>query len=203
VSIEERNSYVYFHINPLKNEIFYVGKGTKRPNRINDYNRMYSKRMRSNFWKYTVSKYGFITNISDDNLTEKEAHDLEIFYIKKIGRRDLGLGTLVNLTDGGEGMCGYVMSDEVKGKISNSNKGKRKSSEHKNRISRKKIGYKHSEETKKKMSETRKGLRSGFIHSEESRKKMSESSKGQVAWNKGMSKEEQLEYKKNKLLNNE
>ena len=46
---------LYFHINPLRNEIFYVGIGSKA--------RAYSKDSRNRFWKFLVSKYGFIVNI--------------------------------------------------------------------------------------------------------------------------------------------
>ncbi len=58
------NYYIYFHINPLKNEIFYVGKGKG--------NRAYDKNNRNRFWKNIVKKYGYIVNIIEDNLNEKE-----------------------------------------------------------------------------------------------------------------------------------
>jgi hypothetical protein len=35
---------------------------------------------------------------------------IEKYYIRKYGRRDLGTGCLVNLTDGGEGVSGLVCS---------------------------------------------------------------------------------------------
>jgi hypothetical protein len=38
---------------------------------------------------------------------EAVAHRTEAFYIKKYGRLDLGTGTLLNNTDGGEGFVGY------------------------------------------------------------------------------------------------
>jgi len=79
------NIYLYFHINPVKNEIFYVGLGRKR--------RAWSK-ARNIFWKNTVNKYGgFIVDIVEENLSIEEACERERFYIKKIGRRDLGLGS--------------------------------------------------------------------------------------------------------------
>ena len=42
------DSYIYFHINPIKNEIFYVGIG------IN--NRAYKKISRNKFWHNIVIK---------------------------------------------------------------------------------------------------------------------------------------------------
>ena len=38
-----------------------------------------------------------------ENMSEAKAFDMESFIIKNIGREDLGLGPLCNLTDGGEG----------------------------------------------------------------------------------------------------
>ena len=61
---------VYFHINPLKNEVFYVGIGSKA--------RAYSKDSRNRFWKFLVSKYGFIVNIVAENLSIEQAKQLEI-----------------------------------------------------------------------------------------------------------------------------
>lgn len=102
--------YIYFHINPLKNEIFYVGKGCG--------NRAWRKDRRSDLWNKTVKKYGYIINIVEENLTDQEAIEREMFYIKKIGRLKLKKGPLVNLTDGGEGRLGYKMNDEQKKNIS-------------------------------------------------------------------------------------
>ena len=73
-----------------------------------------------------------------DNLTLSEAKDLERKYIDKIGRRDLGLGTLCNHTDGGEGLSNPSL--KVRQKI------------------REKItGRNHTDSVKKQMSEDRKG----------------------------------------------
>lgn len=92
---KESKYYIYFHINPLKNEIFYVGKGKGR--------RYYSTKKRNKFWHNIVNKYKFDSIIIHNYLTESEAFNLEIKYIAQIGRRDLNKGTLVNLTNGGKG----------------------------------------------------------------------------------------------------
>lgn len=123
-----RNKCLYFHINPLKNEIFYVGIGS--------YRRPYIKSHRSSFWNNMVSKYGYIVDIVHSDLTSDEACELEIQYIKRIGRRDLGLGPLVNMTNGGDGTFGVTpwnkgksgyknkpCSEDRKAKISAANKG--------------------------------------------------------------------------------
>jgi hypothetical protein len=106
------NYYVYFHINSLTNQIFYVGKGKGK--------RAYTKTGRNNFWKRIVKKYGWIVNIVEDNLTSEQALEREIFYIKKIGRTNL-----CNLTDGGDGRNNYKASEETKQKMSIVRKGER------------------------------------------------------------------------------
>src|SRR3972149_105901 len=84
------NYYIYVHINPLKNTIFYVGKGKN--------NRAFSNKGRNIHWQRTVKKYGFIVNIVESNLTNEDACNKEIFYINYIG-----LKNLTNMTIGGTG----------------------------------------------------------------------------------------------------
>lgn len=93
-SLENACKVLYFHINPVKNEIFYVGIGNK--------NRPYSK-IRSKEWHEVVDMYNYVIDVVETGLTWAEACIKEKFYIKKIGRADLQLGPLVNHTDGGEG----------------------------------------------------------------------------------------------------
>ena len=45
---------------------------------------------------------------------EAAAFEMEELLIAMIGRKDLGLGPLLNLTDGGEGPSGMIFSEEVK-----------------------------------------------------------------------------------------
>ena len=91
----EKKYYIYAHINPVKNEIFYIGKGTGQ--------RAYVKRKRSNFWNAIRNRYGLVIDILEEGLTNEEACNREKWYINRIGRRNLGKGPLVNMTDGGEG----------------------------------------------------------------------------------------------------
>ncbi len=98
----EKNKVVYIHRNPTTNEIFYVGMGAKY--------RPYSKD-RSIFWKRYVKKHGSPTiEIVESNITKKDAWESEIALIELIGRRDKRKGTLVNLSDGGEGGLNTVIN---------------------------------------------------------------------------------------------
>lgn len=61
------------------------------------------------------------------SLTELWSVLLERKLIRWYGRKDLGTGILVNLTDGGEGVSGRKASDLQKERVSKSNKGKKPS----------------------------------------------------------------------------
>lgn len=94
--IDENIFCLYFHINPIKQEIFYIGIGNaKRP---------YDFKQRSKTWHYTVNKYGYDVIVIHKDLSWEDVCKLEKQYIKQIGRRDLRLGSLVNHTDGGDGI---------------------------------------------------------------------------------------------------
>ena len=160
---------LYFHINNSTGEIFYVGIGsTKRP---------YKKQNRSRFWNNIVDKHGYDIIIEEDKLTWEQACELEMYWIKRIGRRDLGLGTLVNLTDGGDGAANH--SDEnrmISRKIGLSNKGK-----------------KRSEETKKRMSEAASICNTGRLLSTDTKKLIGiNSGKSRLGKKRGI-------YKNNKI----
>jgi len=96
------NQCIYLHINTVKQEIFYVGKG--------DINRPYQTRSRNKHWKNITNKYNYQIIIIHENLSWNEACNLEINYINQIGRNDLKLGTLTNLTNGGDGTIGVKLN---------------------------------------------------------------------------------------------
>jgi hypothetical protein len=100
------------------------------------------------------------------NLTEEEAFRHEVYMIAVFGRKDLGTGTLRNLTDGGEGKAGCYHSEETKRKISEAVKGNNHPL----------YGIKHSQETRNKMSKSLKGR----VIDDVWKTKMSESHKGKA-----------------------
>jgi len=70
------------------------------------------------------------------NVTKIEAFAEEIKLIRIIGRRDLKRGTLLNMTNGGEGNQGQLFSKETREKMSNARKGKKRSEKTKEKISK-------------------------------------------------------------------
>ena len=103
------NCYVYMHIRLDTNKPFYIGKGTYRSDENSNCNylsRAYDKNHRNDFWKRVISKTDYIIKIVDRDISQEQAFELEEFLIDIIGRRHLGTGTLVNLSNGGEGCTG-------------------------------------------------------------------------------------------------
>lgn len=131
--------------------VFYVGIG-KFESRSRD------KRCRSYHWNNIVSKHGYEIEITHKELCWEESCAIEKYLISFYGRNDLGLGKLVNMTDGGDGKLNNIVTEKQKIHLSKINKGK-----------------KHTEESKKKMSESRKGKtwNLGKKMSDETRQKLS------------------------------
>ena len=99
---------LYRHIRTDKQEVFYIGIGENE-------SRAYNKKNRTRVWKNTANK-GYETEILFEDVTWEQVIEKEKEFIALYGRKDLGLGTLVNLTDGGEGTIGYKHTDEAKEK---------------------------------------------------------------------------------------
>ena len=106
-------AYVYRHIRLDKDHVFYVGIGSD-----DNYDRAYSKDSRNNHWHSIVNKSDYEIEIMLDDLSWEDACKKETEFIKLYGRNDLNEGTLVNMTDGGEGLI--KPSIQVKEKISKS-----------------------------------------------------------------------------------
>lgn len=93
------NACLYIHYRATDLVPFYVGIGSPR--------RPYSSKNRSNHWHNTVKKHGLIILIRHTGLDWETACNFERAYIKRFGRRANRTGTLVNLTNGGDGVLGY------------------------------------------------------------------------------------------------
>lgn len=133
--------YLYRHIRLDKNQVFYIGIGSKTKNDYKYYKRAHKIYGRNNFWRSVIQKTKYEVEIilESDNLEFILSKEKE--FIKLYGRRDLGEGTLVNLNDGGQKPTRYLVSDNTKEKLKNFN-----------------LGKKYSEETKKKLSNSSKSM---------------------------------------------
>lgn len=106
-------AYVYKHIRLDKNEPFYIGIGSDKK-----YRRSKCVKGRNQHWHNVINISDHTIEIIEDNLTWKEACEREKYWIKFYGRKDIAEGTLVNMTDGGDGILGAKRSDDTKKKQS-------------------------------------------------------------------------------------
>lgn len=103
-------------------EPFYIGKGHDKRNeshfRLVEYKSSQNSFKDNKIRKLIKNGCDLVSELVFENLSEKKAFEIERHLIKKIGRRNLNKGPLTNLTDGGEGMTGYICTPEHKAKIS-------------------------------------------------------------------------------------
>ncbi len=120
---EEGQHYLYRHIRLDNNQVFYVGIGTKQ--KIKLYKRAfeYSKGRRTSHWKNVVDKTKYKVDILLESDNYEFIKEKEKEFITLYGRKDLGSGTLINMTDGGDGVLGRIVNEDTRKRISNKNKG--------------------------------------------------------------------------------
>lgn len=154
--------YIYAIFNTINGKI-YIGKAEHPDERWHCHQiyAMGGKEKYPSHFQYihaAIAKHGvnnFIFKVIDEHCDEIDCFSAEEFWIDFFKSHDRNYG--YNLTLGGEGSSGRIVSDETKDKIR-----------------QKAIGRLHSEDTKNKISEAGK-LRT---NSEETRKKISISNKG-------------------------
>jgi hypothetical protein len=114
------NWYVYRHIRLDKNEPFYIGIGNKK-----NYTRAYEKHnsKRNLIWNRITAKSLYDVEILFSSVSKEFASSKEKEFIKLYGRIDNKTGILCNMTDGGDGICNYIASQETRNKIRNSKIG--------------------------------------------------------------------------------
>jgi hypothetical protein len=105
-------AYLYRHIRLDKNEPFYIGIGSD-----NKYKRAHNKKGRSYSWKDIAYNVSYEIEILLDNLSWEDACNKEIEFIAMYGRIDLNKGTLVNMTDGGDGQLGRKINEQTRTKM--------------------------------------------------------------------------------------
>lgn len=153
---QEKQFYVYVHryaSGPKQGEVFYVGKGKG--------NRLKSISKRNPHWRNIVNKYGFTHHIMAHFHNEECAFSFERALIAFYGRENL-----CNMTDGGEGVSGRVISIDERLKRALSQAGRKHSPDTIEKMSAYQTAYhpmrgrKHSADTIAKFQK-----RSGRSHS--------------------------------------
>ena len=182
---------IYQCINKINGKS-YIGKTTKTLEKRKEKHIKFMKTKNNYYFHKALNKYG-INNFEWKILYEcssiDELNEKEIFYINYLQTNmtrkypDGMMGYGYNMTDGGEGTCGYthtektrkILSERNKGKPS-PNKGKKLSEETKNKLSISHTGKKLSDETKRKMSISHVGNKYSLGHfpTQETRNKQSQ-----------------------------
>jgi hypothetical protein len=163
--------YVYGLYNPITEQLFYIGKGTRANNRHNDHlteSRGKENRLR---WKQVcdIRKQGLepvIKILIDDIDDETVAYNKETELIKYYGKLIDKTGILTNILDDARppSWKGRVKTEEHRKNLSKSHMGKTLSEETKRRII----------ETKTKNNSFKSGME-GKLHRAESKQKIRES----------------------------
>lgn len=148
------NIYFVYQYSDENNIPFYIGKG--KEDRYKEHFYLRDKTYANNTFFYKKLNKLLNNNkevnvkILHNNLTNKEASDIEIYYIAFYGRRILKTGTLCNLTPGGDGGCSSIITEETRNKL-------RKAG----------LGRKHTIESRQKMSKVQKGLKHKSLNEEQ------------------------------------
>lgn len=206
-----REFYCYVYLDPRKSgrfsygdfvtffyEPFYIGKGTKKRYLHHIKEKSSKNKHKFNKIKLIKEEYNlenYIIKLINSN--NECCNCFEKFFINLIGRSDLNLGPLTNLTDGGEGSLNLKQSKEKLEKLSKIHKGKIISDEQKKIISeinkkriysdehRRKIGEANSKRViKESTREKHRQIAKNRTITEETRKKFSINAKRRREENK-------------------
>lgn len=119
--------YLYRHIRLDTNKVLYIGIAKKTSNfsgSYTEYKRAHCRFRRSQFWKNIILKTPYRVEILFESTDLNLIKSKETEFIKLYGRRDIGLGELVNHNDGGAGAFGNVASASTRRKMSVARLGK-------------------------------------------------------------------------------
>ncbi|MBR1397428.1 MAG: GIY-YIG nuclease family protein [Selenomonadaceae bacterium] len=161
----------------IKNKIngkIYVGQ-TQRE--LEERMKEHQRNSRPCYIDRAIKKYG-IENFSVEVIEEcdilDELNEREIFWIRELNCK---YSNGYNLSDGGKGSTGYIITPELSLKLSELRKGRRNTPEQRAKISATLKGRIFSEETKRKIS----AAKIGHIVSEETREKLRKANLGKKA----------------------
>lgn len=184
-------NYVY-KITNLVNGKIYIGKHST--DNLDDNYMGSGTRLRQAYKKYGLEC--FIKEVIDYYTTEVELNQGEIYWIAKFNSTDPKIG--YNLTYGGEG---EIPTKETKKKMSESQKGRPLSEDHKTKLRKPhKMTYTKTEEHRRKLSESLKGKLVGRHLSDETKQKISETNKGKPSSMKGKKHSDETKQKLSVVL---
>ena len=151
-------TYIYIIENKVNGHA-YIGKTKVPDKRWKRHREEAAKCNEKSAWLYkAMSKHGienFEFRIIDEH--EDEAYALKVLEPAWIARmKDEGIH-LYNMTSGGDGIPGFTHSPSTVKKISESNKGRKLTAEHRLHLSQINKGNVPSEESRRKISEANKG----------------------------------------------
>lgn len=170
--------YVYLYVDPNSRQPFYVGKGTRARLRRHLHEAAHqmktgktlspkSKKIME-LWKNGTEP---VILKAFETSNEEIAYDLEKKVIAFFGRHDLGRGTLLNQTDGGNGLRARLFTPEQRERCRQRMLGAGSPT----------YGVGHTEEARRKISEAKRAsVAAGNVtrHSEEHRRKLREDNAG-------------------------
>ena len=174
--------YNYIKIDPYTLIPRYVGKGKGNRHQLShSYNKTYMG------WLKNLKINGLEPITEIINVTcENTAFRLEQFLINQYGRKDLGTGSLLNHTNGGEGISGYRHTEETKKNQSKKMMGNKNC-----------LGRRQKEETKEKIRKAHIGKKNLAL-SERNRIHCGENSYsfGKPGWSAGKKRPEHSKFMK-------
>lgn len=186
-------SGIYKFTNTINNKC-YIGQAQNLRNRFKEHLRKFQKNNKNSYFYSSIRKNGLenfeLEILIQGKFTKLELNDLEIDFIRLYNSNNSNFG--YNLTVGGDGLSGYVFTEEHKEKLRKASKGRKQSPESIEKTRRANLGRKHTKEQIEKRNksrlkngnyivseETRQKLRNKK-HSEESKKKIGEANKDKI-----------------------
>ncbi len=134
--------------------------------------------------KKAIKKYGrdsFIKGIIiEGDFTKELLNDLEKHYIRLYSPKESN--TSYNLTNGGEGALGWIITEEKSRNMSLAGKKRMENPKEREKISNSLKGRKHTKEAREAMSKAMKGKKCslGRVTSNETKEKLRKSSSGRI-----------------------
>lgn len=134
---------------------FYIGKGRGRRWQVHDWQASAGEKLARHRVIRSIRKRGLeIPRVKlHEGLSEATANEYEVALIAALGREDQGLGSLANLTDGGDGISGHKHSAETTKKFAATHRslGRKLTPEHRAILSASRTGRTISAENRAKM----------------------------------------------------